>query len=56
MLFKEAEIDPDVRQILEDADALDFLPMFALKHVTLSDLFGYTINDLKKVKYLYIYI
>lgn len=45
----EAEIDPAVRCVLEDAKALDFLPMFAVKHVTLRDLIGFSISDLKTI-------
>lgn len=42
-------MDPDVKAILEDCNALDFLPIFAAKHVTMSDLIGFTVSDVKKV-------
>ena len=42
-------MDPDVKAVLEDSNALDFLPIFAAKHVSMSDLIGFTVSDIKKV-------
>lgn len=49
-------MDPDVKAVLEDCNALDFLPIFAAKHVTMSDLIGYTVSDIKKVSLFILFI
>lgn len=45
----EIKVDPALRMILEETNSLDFLPIFAAKHIALGDLISFTISDMKKL-------
>ncbi|XP_054716280.1 E3 ubiquitin-protein ligase LRSAM1-like [Uloborus diversus] len=45
----ELEMDPDVKRALMNALAVDYLPLFAVKRITFSELLTFTAQDLKNI-------
>ncbi|XP_035217459.1 E3 ubiquitin-protein ligase LRSAM1-like isoform X4 [Stegodyphus dumicola] len=49
IIYSELEMDSEVKYVLMEASAHSYLPLFAVKGVTFSQLVNYTVKDLKAI-------